>query len=55
MELQDPLVLLVGLPAIPIGLVLGKMLRWEDSVLTFIRRKRHIVRKIPLLRNILPT
>lgn len=30
MEQADPLVLLVGLPTIPILLVLGKMLRWED-------------------------
>ncbi|KAG5317926.1 MARH5 ligase, partial [Acromyrmex heyeri] len=33
MEQADPLVLLVGLPTIPIMLVLGKMLRWEDQAL----------------------
>jgi len=38
MEQADPLVLLVGLPTIPIMLILGKMVRWEDYLLK-IRRK----------------
>jgi len=33
MERSDPLFLLVGLPTIPFGLVLGKMIRWEDYLL----------------------
>ncbi|XP_069475164.1 E3 ubiquitin-protein ligase MARCHF5-like isoform X1 [Ambystoma mexicanum] len=33
MERADPLFLLMGLPTIPIMLVLGKMIRWEDYVL----------------------
>ncbi|XP_066929816.1 E3 ubiquitin-protein ligase MARCHF5-like [Clytia hemisphaerica] len=33
MEGADPLFLLVALPTIPLGLILGKMIRWEDKVL----------------------
>ncbi|XP_051542162.1 E3 ubiquitin-protein ligase MARCHF5 [Myxocyprinus asiaticus] len=32
MEHADPLFLLMGLPTIPVMLVLGKMIRWEDYV-----------------------
>ena len=32
MERADPLLLLVSLPLVPVGLVLGKMIRWEDAV-----------------------
>ncbi|EDO48805.1 predicted protein [Nematostella vectensis] len=38
MEKADPLFLLVGLPTIPLTLILGKMIRWEDHVLRFWRR-----------------
>ncbi|XP_023248066.1 E3 ubiquitin-protein ligase MARCH5-like [Copidosoma floridanum] len=48
MEQADPLVLLVGLPTIPIMLVLGKMLDWEDQALNFYRR--HAC-KIPFLKR----
>nr|XP_033322702.1 E3 ubiquitin-protein ligase MARCH5-like isoform X2 [Megalopta genalis] len=51
MEQADPLVLLVGLPTIPILLVLGKMLRWEDQALNLFRR--HAC-KVPILRYFLP-
>lgn len=51
MEQADPLVLLVGLPTIPIMLVLGKMLRWEDQALSLLRR--HAC-KVPILRHFLP-
>ncbi|XP_031847175.1 E3 ubiquitin-protein ligase MARCHF5 [Nomia melanderi] len=51
MEQADPLVLLVGLPTIPILLVLGKMLRWEDQALSLFRR--HAC-KVPILRYLLP-
>ncbi|XP_018324431.1 E3 ubiquitin-protein ligase MARCH5 isoform X2 [Agrilus planipennis] len=47
MENADPLVLLIGLPAIPIALVVGKMVRWEDAVLTFMRK--YLV-KVPLIK-----
>ncbi|XP_015120112.1 E3 ubiquitin-protein ligase MARCH5 [Diachasma alloeum] len=52
MEQADPLVLLVGLPTIPIMLVLGKMLRWEDQALSLLRR--HAC-KVPILRHFLPS
>ncbi|KAG7498746.1 E3 ubiquitin-protein ligase MARCH5-like [Solea senegalensis] len=32
MERADPLFLLMGLPTIPVVLVLGKMIRWEDYI-----------------------
>lgn len=52
MEQADPLVLLVGLPTIPIMLVLGKMLRWEDQALSFLRRHAS---KVPILKHFLPS
>lgn len=51
MEQADPLVLLIGLPAIPVALVLGKMIRWEDALLNFMRRN---LVKIPVIRNLMP-
>nr|CAI5837328.1 unnamed protein product [Callosobruchus analis] len=51
MEQSDPLVLLIGLPAIPVALVLGKMIRWEDALLSFMRKN---VSKIPVIRNLFP-
>ncbi|KAB0794541.1 hypothetical protein PPYR_11380 [Photinus pyralis] len=51
MEQSDPLVLLIGLPAIPIALIVGKLIRWEDAVLNFMRK---YVARIPLVKNILP-
>jgi len=51
MEASDPLVLLVGLPTIPIFLILGKMVRWEDKVLRLIRAS---VQKLPFLKYLLP-
>ncbi|XP_032807970.2 E3 ubiquitin-protein ligase MARCHF5 isoform X1 [Petromyzon marinus] len=38
MERADPLFLLIGLPTIPIILILGKMIRWEDYVLKLWRK-----------------
>jgi hypothetical protein len=32
LERSDPLLLLVSLPLVPVGLILGKMVRWEDAV-----------------------
>lgn len=52
MEQADPLVLLVGLPTIPIMLILGKMVRWEDSVLAFLRRNSS---KVPFLKYLFPS
>lgn len=52
MEEADPSILLVGLPTIPIILVLGKMLRWEDQALKFLRRYGC---KLPILKHFLPS
>ncbi|XP_068429716.1 E3 ubiquitin-protein ligase MARCHF5 isoform X2 [Clinocottus analis] len=38
MERADPLFLLMGLPTIPVLLVLGKMIRWEDAVVRLLQR-----------------
>lgn len=54
MENGDPLILLIGLPAIPVGLVLGRMIRWEEAVLRLIRNKRSVARKFPLMSLIVP-
>lgn len=52
MERTDPLFLLVALPLVPVGLVLGKMARWEEPVLKFLRTT---VPKLPLAHYILPS
>lgn len=49
MEKADSLFLLVGLPTIPLGLILGKMIRWEDWVLQIWReqsRKWWVLQKL---------
>ena len=51
METADPLLLLVSLPLVPVGLVLGKMVRWQDPVLRVLRNK---LPRFPLTRYILP-
>ncbi|CAK9298877.1 unnamed protein product, partial [Gordionus sp. m RMFG-2023] len=38
LESADPMLLLLGLPAIPIILILSKMIRWEDQVLQLWRK-----------------
>lgn len=50
MENGDPLLLLIGLPAIPVGLVLGRMLQWEEYLLKAITR----VRKLPIISYLFP-
>jgi len=51
MEKADPLFLLVGLPTIPLALILGKMIKWEDHVLRFWRRH---LSKLSLLNFLFP-
>ncbi|CAH1783592.1 unnamed protein product [Owenia fusiformis] len=46
MEKADPLFLLIGLPTIPVMLILGKMVRWEDYLLRLWRKHSS---KLPLL------
>ena len=51
MERADPVFLLMGLPTIPVMLVLGKMIRWEEYLLSLwhrysgqqLRGKQHII------------
>ncbi len=52
MESADPLMLLVGLPSIPIMLILGKLIRWEDQILK-LWKKNH--QKIPFLDYLIGT
>ena len=51
MERADPLFLLVSLPLVPVGLVLGKMVRWQDPVLRALRTR---LPRFPLTKYILP-
>merc|ERR1719411_1324279 len=52
MERADPMVLLVSLPLIPIGLIIGQMIRWEETALHFLRVT---VPKTPVVRSIMPS
>jgi E3 ubiquitin-protein ligase MARCH5 len=51
MERVDPLFLLIGLPTIPVMLILGKMIRWEDYVLRLWRKYSN---KLQILNSIFP-
>lgn len=51
MEKADPLIMLIGLPAIPVMLMLGRLIRWEDAVLKFWRKHST---KFPLFNIIFP-
>jgi len=51
MEAADPLLLLVSLPLVPIGLCLGKMIKWQEPVVKVLRV--HLP-KFPLTRYIFP-
>ncbi|XP_051268789.1 E3 ubiquitin-protein ligase MARCHF5 [Dicentrarchus labrax] len=46
MQRADPLFLLMGLPTIPVALVLGKMIRWEDYIVRLWQRYS-FKRKLP--------
>ncbi|XP_034482747.1 E3 ubiquitin-protein ligase MARCHF5 [Drosophila innubila] len=49
MERGDPIFLLVGLPFIPVALILTRLIRWEDAVLRLWHNRHVIVRKLPLI------
>ncbi|XP_052463321.1 E3 ubiquitin-protein ligase MARCHF5 [Carassius gibelio] len=51
MERADPLFLLMGLPTIPVMLVLGKMIRWEDYVVRLWQRHSS---KLQIFSGLLP-
>lgn len=52
MEKADPLFLLIGLPMIPVSLILSKMIRWEDFVL---RLWRKYSTKLPIISYLFQT
>ncbi|XP_059489283.1 E3 ubiquitin-protein ligase MARCHF5-like [Neocloeon triangulifer] len=52
METADPLTLLVGLPSIPLVLILSKLIHWEEYLLQFVRRQVH---SLPVLGYLLPS
>jgi len=52
MERADPLLLLVVLPLVPVGLIIGQMIRWEETVLRFLRVT---VPKTPVVRSLMPS
>lgn len=54
MDNTDPMMLLVALPAIPVTLILSRMIRWEDVVLKLIQARHARLRKFPLISLILP-
>lgn len=52
MEQSDPLFLLIGLPTVPVMLILGRLVRWEEAVLGFLNRN---VPRIPIIKHWLPS
>ena len=52
MEKADPLIMLIGLPAIPVMLMLGRLIRWEEAVLKFWRKHST---KLPILNLLFPS
>lgn len=51
METADPLLLLVSLPLVPLGLVLGKMVKWQEPLLQGLRK---YVPRLTITRFLLP-
>ncbi|XP_016951666.1 E3 ubiquitin-protein ligase MARCHF5 [Drosophila biarmipes] len=47
--MESEVFLLVGLPFIPVGLVLSRLVRWEDAILKAMRSRYNFLRKLPLL------
>ncbi|VVC28105.1 Zinc finger, RING-CH-type,Zinc finger, RING/FYVE/PHD-type [Cinara cedri] len=52
MEDTDPYMLLLILPAIPLSLILGKTINWEETLLLVMQR---FTSQLPLLRTIMPS
>ncbi|ALC48752.1 CG17991 [Drosophila busckii] len=48
-ERGDPFFLLVGLPFIPVGLILSRLIRWEEALLRLWHNRHNIARKLPLI------
>lgn len=49
MEQMDPLILLIGLPAVPIVLVLFKLIKWDEFLLNLWQKYSF---KIPYLKKL---
>lgn len=54
MERADPLFLLIGLPTIPVLLVLGKMIRWEDYIVRLWQKYSYRGKLLPGTSRYLP-
>lgn len=52
MENTDSYMLLLVLPSIPLSLILGKTINWEETLLFFVQR---FTSQLPLLRTIMPS
>ncbi|XP_001945331.2 E3 ubiquitin-protein ligase MARCH5-like [Acyrthosiphon pisum] len=52
MENTDSYMLLLVLPSIPLSLILGKTVNWEDTLMLFVQR---FTSQLPLLRTIMPS
>jgi len=52
MEDTDPYMLLLMLPSIPLSLILGKTINWEETLLLLVQR---FTSQLPLLRTIMPS
>lgn len=52
MEQSDPFFLLVGLPTVPVMLILGRLVRWEETVLAFLNRN---IPRMPVIKHLLPS
>lgn len=52
MEQSDPLFLLIGLPTVPVMLILGRLVRWEEALLGFLNKN---IPRVPIVKHLLPT
>ncbi|XP_062139957.1 E3 ubiquitin-protein ligase MARCHF5 [Drosophila sulfurigaster albostrigata] len=48
-EKGDAFFVLLALPFIPVGLVLSRLVRWEDAMLRLWHNRRSVLRKLPLI------
>lgn len=51
MEQSDPLFLLIGLPTVPVMLILGRLVRWEEALLGFLNKN---IPRVPIVKHLLP-
>ncbi|EDV53439.1 E3 ubiquitin-protein ligase MARCH5 [Drosophila erecta] len=48
-EAVDPLFILIGFPLIPVGLILGRMIPWDDVLLRIIRKCCSMLRRLAMM------